>query len=126
MACSTYLVPLVGVCSWLAQLLLQLVDVAAPGSHVQGVGHLLRNSNTYTQGGPCAGSGRGFQLQVGRGDGVDGFKLAGGSLSMQPRKCCNDILQPRRQGARCCYSVPTANKLHVMIDPRLCLVDAVW
>jgi hypothetical protein len=38
----------------------------------------------------------------------------------------DDNVQPGRQGARCCYSVPTANKPHVMIDPCLCLVDALW
>lgn len=48
-----YLVALVGVCSWLGQLLLQLVDVGAPGSHVQWVGHLLhgRKSECVFEGG---------------------------------------------------------------------------
>jgi hypothetical protein len=50
-AAAADLVPLVRVSPRLAQLLLQLTDVGAPGSHVQGVRHLLLMQRHNTGGG---------------------------------------------------------------------------
>lgn len=58
--CRAYLVALVGVCSWLGQLLLQLVEVGAPGSHVQWVGHLLQGMKSECEKWGVGATGRGM------------------------------------------------------------------